>query len=52
MPGSAVAAQIGIDDAVVASQGRQLLADSGFDIITAGDLTDAAEKAVAAAGQS
>jgi succinyl-CoA synthetase beta subunit len=30
-------------------KGRKLLADSGFDIITAGDLTDAAKKAVAAA---
>ncbi|MEX0900992.1 MAG: ADP-forming succinate--CoA ligase subunit beta [Gammaproteobacteria bacterium] len=31
-------------------QGRQLLADSSFDIIPADDLTDAAKKAVAAAG--
>jgi succinyl-CoA synthetase beta subunit len=31
-------------------QGRQLLADSGLAITTAGGLTDAAEKAVAAAG--
>ena len=30
-------------------QGRALLAESGMDIITAEDLTDAAEKAVAAA---
>jgi succinyl-CoA synthetase beta subunit len=29
--------------------GRKLLADSGLDIITADDLTDAAKKAVAAA---
>ena len=32
-------------------KGRQLLAESGLDIITAEDLTDAAVKAVAAAGQ-
>ena len=32
-------------------QGRKLLADSGLDIIAATDLTDAAKKAVAAAGQ-
>ncbi len=31
-------------------QGRKMLADSGLDIIAADDLTDAAEKAVAAAG--
>jgi len=31
-------------------KGRQLLADSGLDIIAADDLTDAAKKAVAAAG--
>ena len=31
-------------------KGRQLLADSGLDIIAAEDLTDAAQKAVAAAG--
>jgi len=30
-------------------KGRELLASSGFDIITAGDLTDAAQKVVAAA---
>ena len=32
-------------------QGRKLLAESGLDIIAATDLTDAAKKAVAAAGQ-
>ena len=31
------------------NKGRELLASSGFDIITAGDLTDAAQKVVAAA---
>ena len=31
-------------------QGRALLKESGFDIITANDLADAAKKAVAAAG--
>ena len=31
-------------------RGRQLLASSGLDIIAADDLTDAAKKAVAAAG--
>jgi succinyl-CoA synthetase beta subunit len=30
-------------------KGRELLAASGFDIIAAGDLTDAAKKVVAAA---
>jgi succinyl-CoA synthetase beta subunit len=33
-------------------RGRKLLADSGFDIITASDLTDAAKKAVAAASEA
>ncbi len=33
-------------------KGRELLASSGFDIITAKDLTDAAEKAVAAAADA
>jgi succinyl-CoA synthetase beta subunit len=32
-------------------KGRKLLAASGLDIITASDLTDAAEKAVHASGQ-
>jgi succinyl-CoA synthetase beta subunit len=31
-------------------EGRKLLAESGVDIITADDLTDAAKKVVAAAG--
>ena len=31
-------------------KGRQLLADSGLDIIAADDLTDAAQKVVAASG--
>ena len=33
-----------------AAQGRQILADSGLNIIPAESLTDAAEKSVAAAG--
>lgn len=33
-------------------QGKQILADSGLDIITAGDMLEGAEKAVAAAGRA
>ena len=47
--------EVGVDVPVVArlegtnvEQGRQILAESGFDIIAAEDLTDAAKKAVAA----
>jgi succinyl-CoA synthetase beta subunit len=49
--------QVGVDVPVVVrlegtnvEKGRELLAESSFDIITAKDLTDAANKAVAAAG--
>lgn len=49
---------VGVDVPVVVrlegtnvKQGRELLASSGFDIITAADLTDAAKKAVAAAAE-
>jgi succinyl-CoA synthetase beta subunit len=49
---------VGVDVPVVVrlegtnvEQGRELLASSGFDIITAADLTDAAKKAVAAAAE-
>src|SRR5210317_2045538 len=48
--------EVGVSDPVVVrlegtnvDKGRQLLADSGLDIIAADDLTDAAKKAVAAA---
>ncbi len=50
--------EVGVNDPVVVrlegtnvDKGRQLLADSGLDIIAADDLTDAAQKAVAAAGR-
>ena len=50
--------EVGVSDPVVVrlegtnvEKGRQLLADSGLDIIAADDLTDAARKAVAASGQ-
>jgi succinyl-CoA synthetase beta subunit len=49
-------AEVGVNIPVVVrlegtnvEKGRELLASSGFDIITAGDLTDAAKKVVAAA---
>ncbi len=49
--------EVGVSDPVVVrlegtnvDKGRQLLADSGLDIIAADDLTDAARKVVAAAG--
>lgn len=49
--------EVGVSDPVVVrlegtnvEKGRQLLADSGLDIIAAEDLTDAAKKAVAAVG--
>jgi len=49
--------EVGVDIPVVVrlegtnvEQGRKLLADSGLDIIAANDLTDAARKAVSAAG--
>lgn len=49
--------EVGVEVPVVArlegtnvQKGRQMLQDSGLDIIAAADLTDAAEKAVAAAG--
>src|SRR5210317_548427 len=53
----AAAKNVGVSDPVVVrlegtnvEQGRALLKESGFDIITANDLADAAKKAVAAAG--
>ena len=49
--------EVGVSDPVVVrlegtnvDRGRQLLADSGLDIIAADDLTDAAKKVVAASG--
>ena len=49
--------EVGVSDPVVVrlegtnvDKGRQLLADSGLDIIAADDLTDAAQKVVAASG--
>ena len=33
-------------------QGKKILADSGLDIITAGDMLEGAERAVAAAGRA
>ena len=49
--------EVGVSDPVVVrlegtnvEKGRQLLADSGLDIIAAADLTDAAKKVVAASG--
>ena len=49
--------EVGVDVPVVVrlegtkvNEGKRLLADSGLTITTADDLTDAAEKAVAAAG--
>ena len=53
----AAAKNVGVEVPVVVrlegtnvEQGRALLKESGFDIITANDLADAAKKAVAAAG--